>query len=132
MKIVIKFKNQTVTFLRTEHGLSYENMKKQIETDIVEHLVVRIGERNYDAWLCEEGLLRNLKPEAIMYVDGKPYNYLAGTVLLSLTDDDGYACGLEQEDVDYVKSKLRGASMSVRLQDDEMYDGDFPIFEYGY
>jgi hypothetical protein len=130
VKVYLKFKDNTVIYMPIEHRLEYETMKEQIDTHIVEHLLVKIGERNYDAWLCEEGLLRNLQPEAIMMFNGKPYNYLAGTFLLSLTDDDGYACGLEQVDVDYIESNLRGADMSIEIND-EIVTGSFPLFEYG-
>jgi hypothetical protein len=131
MKVYLKFKDSTVTYMPVEHRLEYETMKEQIDTSIVEHLLIKIGDRNYDAWLCEEGLLRNLRPEVIMMLDGKPYNHLAGTVLLSLTDNDGYACGLEQDDVDYIVSNLKGADMSIEI-DDQIIRGSFPLFEYGY
>jgi hypothetical protein len=132
MKTIIKFKNQTVTYLKIDHRLEYEMMKKEIDTRVVEHLTVRVGKKNFDAWICEEGLLRNLKPEAIMMHNGEPYNHLAGTVLLSKTDKTGYACGLTDDEVKYVVENLRGANMTIELDNDEVVTGDFPLFEYGY
>jgi hypothetical protein len=131
MKTIIKFKDQRVHYVKVEHRLDYDMMKQEIDTRVVEHLTVRIGKRNFDAWLCEEGLLRNLKPEAVMLHQGKPYNHLAGTVLLSKTDKTGYACGLTDNDVKYIVENLRGANLTIEL-DNETINGDFPLFEYGY
>lgn len=105
MKIMI-FKNNEPILCNVT---SFDDIAKEINCDYIEMLHVRVGNRNYDLIVDEEGKLRS------EYVSGLlcwsyGNTFLVGHIAITISDR-----GIGDEDYDYIKKHLE-------------YRGGLPVF----
>lgn len=89
MKYIAKIVSQGFIFENSDkETFSLQDFYQHIDTSIVECLPIQIVGKPYYAWFCEEGKLRDLEPNAVLFDQGDVRDYLAGTIILTEYNDN--------------------------------------------
>jgi GTP cyclohydrolase II len=84
MKYLAKIVSQGFIFENSDkETFSLQDFYQYIDTSIVEYLPIQIVGKPYYAWFCQEGKLRDLEPNAVLFDRGDVRDYLAGTIILT-------------------------------------------------
>ena len=93
-----------VTFDTTD---SLQNLYKLINTDIVEHLNVKVNDKEYDFWFDEEGKLKEgVKPTYPLFYNEKLYDIIFGNIVVTKSDEEGEITGIPDEEFDSLVKSL--------------------------
>lgn len=132
MKYIAKIVSQRYTFEKSDkETFSLQDLYQHIDTSIVECLPIQIIGKPYYAWFCEEGKLRDLEPNAVLFDRGDVRDYLAGIILLTEFNDNQTDL-LSEESMKHLE--LFGKQYYVGSVTNQFTDqqtvAQFPVFKY--
>lgn len=93
---------------------SYEFIKTGVG-GYIEHIPLSpLDEKNIDLWCNEDGKFNSdLKPNLALIYDGKIYDYIVGPVVFAKHDDEGNTIGLDDSDIEFLKTELTAHGFSI-------------------
>ena len=72
---------------------------------------------NIDLWLNDEGKILNLKPNIILYKDGKQVDFVVGDAFFAGEANEGETVGLTDEQIRHISDNLHEGTAITRNDD---------------